>query len=60
MHMRKLSLDQSLMLAILFVLLLFFVFLMSREAVYPKVYFSETVLVAGRFIEAFVSFFKKT
>jgi len=60
MHMRKLSLDQSLMLAILFVLLLVFVFLMSREAVYPKVYFSETVSVVGRFIEAFVSFFKKT
>jgi cell shape-determining protein MreC len=60
MHMRKLSLDQSLMLAILFVLLLVFVFLMSGEAVYPKVYFSETVSVVGRFIEAFVSFFKKT
>ncbi len=59
MYMKKISSSQVLILSILFILLLLMILVMSIEAIYSKVYLSETISTVGNFVKVFISFFKK-
>jgi hypothetical protein len=57
--MGKKIVDRFFILIILFILFMILLVAVTIKTELPKVYLDETISIVGKFIESFISFFKK-